>query len=151
MTDKCPRQVSGEAKHRCWGAQHKCFHMSRRSRWLLDCSHAQGSPPRIGCHLHGTLSFLSPFADRRTDRQEVTCLLFFIPCGALSRFLSLFLSFSSAALLDAGSPFFRFFIININDISSSIQRPQRSTPFRPYYLREQVSITLQRQQVSITL
>jgi hypothetical protein len=54
-------------------------------------------------------------------------------------------------LLDAGSPFFRFFIININDISSSIQRPQRSTPFRPYYLREQVSITLQRQQVSITL
>jgi hypothetical protein len=45
-------------------------------------------------------------------------------------------------LLDAGSPFFRFFIITINDISSSIQRPQRSTPFRPYYLRQQVSITL---------
>lgn len=88
MTDKCPRQVSGEAKHRCWGEQHKCFHMSRRSRWLLDCSHAQGSLPRIGCHLHGTLTFLSPIADRQTDKQEVTCLLFFIPCGALSRFLS---------------------------------------------------------------
>ncbi len=99
-------------------------------------------------------SYLPEPLCRQTDRQtdkRVTCLLFFIPCGALSRFLSLFLSFSFAALLDAGSPFFRFFIITINDISSSIQRPQRSTPFRPYYLRQQDSVTLQRQQVSITL
>jgi hypothetical protein len=125
MTDKCPRQVSGEAKHRCWGDQHKCFHMSRRTRWLLDCSHAQGSPLRIGCHLHGTLTFLSPFADRQ---EGYMFTLLYTMWRSLSLSLSLFLSFSSAALLDAGSPFFRFFIITINDISSSIQGPQRSPP-----------------------
>jgi hypothetical protein len=98
MTDKCPRQVSGEAKHRCWGDQHKCFHMSRRTRWLLDCSHAQGSPLRIGCHLHGTLTFLSPFADRQTDRQtrglHVYSSLYHV---ALS--LAFSLSFSRSRLL----------------------------------------------------
>lgn len=77
---------------------------------------------------------------RQTDRQtggHMFTLLY-----TMWRSLSLSLSFSSAALLDAGSPFFRFFIITINYISSSIQRPQRSTPFRPYYFGQQVSITL---------